>query len=229
MRMRLWMGAAAVLAGCNTMTPAQQSAVEANAARSVTCQQGEDCEVKWGKALAWVRAHGAYKISQATDTLITTMGPLPSDPRPSYSIMKTAQGGGVYAIDFDGGCDNIFGCIPSLIQAKADFVLTVMGPYAPPLAAGTQHLGVHGTPVAADVAQRLGLNTSGGVIISTIDAGSPAAHADLKPNDVIVRFDNRPISSDADMRAALAGISPGGTAHLAIWRDKALVEVPVQF
>jgi hypothetical protein len=40
--------------------------------------------------------------------------------------MSDGQGG--YTFDFDGGCDNMFGCNPSLLQAKASFVNYIMGP-----------------------------------------------------------------------------------------------------
>lgn len=37
----------------------------------------------------------------------------------------------MYDLDLRAGCDNIFGCSPSLVQLQAGFVLAVMGaPYA---------------------------------------------------------------------------------------------------
>jgi len=54
------------------------------------------------------------------------MGPLKNDPSPAFNISKTANGNGTYTIDFRGGCDNIFGCIPDLTVAKANFNRFVM-------------------------------------------------------------------------------------------------------
>ena len=34
-------------------------------------------------------------------------------------------------INFDGGCDNMFGCIPSMLQEKASFAEFVMATAAP--------------------------------------------------------------------------------------------------
>ncbi|HLG85683.1 MAG TPA: hypothetical protein VKZ79_00635 [Alphaproteobacteria bacterium] len=107
--------------------PEQQAAVQAQAARPVVCSTGGDCEVKWGRALQWVLNNSAYKVQSQSDAMISTMGPLPDDPRPAYTITKMAQGNGTYLIDFRAGCDNIFGCVPNLMVAKADFVVAVMG------------------------------------------------------------------------------------------------------
>jgi hypothetical protein len=124
-------GACLSLAGCVTATPEQQTALAVQAARPVTCQGAEDCEVKWSKATQWVLNHSGYKIRSQSDTMIATMGPLPSDPTAAFTITKLAQGAGLYTFDFRGGCDNIFGCIPSLVQSKASFVTEVMGDASP--------------------------------------------------------------------------------------------------
>ena len=76
--------------------------------------------------MSWVRTNSAYKIANATDMLISTMGPLPNDPSPAFTITKTARGDGRYDISFDGGCDNMFGCIPPMMKLKADFAKFVM-------------------------------------------------------------------------------------------------------
>ena len=119
--------ACAAIAACTTMTPAQQAETQRQAARPVTCTVA-DCEVKWGRALQWVLNNSAYKIQNQSESLLTTMGPLPDDPRPAFTISKIAQGDGRYVIDFRAGCDNMFGCVPTLVESRASFVQAVMGP-----------------------------------------------------------------------------------------------------
>jgi hypothetical protein len=122
------LAASVLLAGCATVSPEQQAALSAEASRPVTCTAGPDCEVKWGRALKWVLDNSSYRVQSQSDVMISTMGPLPNDPRPAFTITKMATGGGAYVIDFRAGCDNMFGCIPSLVEAKASFVRTVMQP-----------------------------------------------------------------------------------------------------
>jgi hypothetical protein len=115
------------LAGCASgPTPAQEAAFNRDAARDVVCEGQEDCEVKWGRAIQFTLDNSYYRIQQQTDALIQTAGPLPNYPNLVMVISKIPLGGGQYRFDLRGGCDNMFGCVPTLIQAKAYFVRTVM-------------------------------------------------------------------------------------------------------
>jgi len=120
-----------LLAGCSRqMTPEQQAAQAAlieNANQPVTCRAGKDCDEKWSRAVQWVKVHSAYKFQTMSDNLIQTYGPFDSDPRSAFSITKVAQGNDIYIIDFSANCDNWIGCIPPVINLKADFVNFVMG------------------------------------------------------------------------------------------------------
>jgi hypothetical protein len=95
--------------------------------RPMSCKQGDDCSLKWGKALKWVREHTKYRFRQATEALIVTENPQPGDPMSAFEVMKTPNGDGTYAISFDSYCGDEFGCDPSTLQHKADFVQTIMG------------------------------------------------------------------------------------------------------
>jgi len=75
----------------------------------------------------WVKENSAYKFQTVSDTVIQTMGPLPDDPRPAFTVTKVSTGNNSYKIELDGGCDNIFGCVPSLLKLKASFAVAVMG------------------------------------------------------------------------------------------------------
>ncbi|MDR3507015.1 MAG: hypothetical protein P4L64_03860 [Caulobacteraceae bacterium] len=114
------------LAGCETITPEQLAAQNAQASRTVECRGQEDCDVKWGRATRWVLDNSEFKIRSQSETMIATMGPLPNDPTPAFTITKIALGQGAYEFDFRGGCDNMFGCVPSMTASRASFVNAVM-------------------------------------------------------------------------------------------------------
>jgi hypothetical protein len=115
------------LTACAQLTPEQQAALQRAANRPVTCMAGKDCEEKWSRVVQWVKENSAYKFQTVSDTVIQTMGPLPDDARPAFTVTKVSTGNDSYMINLDGGCDNIFGCVPSLLKLKASFAVAVMG------------------------------------------------------------------------------------------------------
>ena len=64
--------------------------------------------------------------------------------------------------------------------------------------AGDAWLGVFTQPLKDDFARYWGLPEDGGLIVSTVVEGSPAAAAGLKSGDVITEFDGTPIRAKAD-------------------------------
>ena len=128
MKKTLALTTALMLAACAPpMTASQQAAMLAAATRSVTCKSGNDCQQKWSRATQWVKQNSAYKFQTVSDNLMQTMGPLPDDPSPAYTVTKVSTGNNIYAIELDGGCDNMLGCIPSMLESKASFANFVMG------------------------------------------------------------------------------------------------------
>jgi hypothetical protein len=111
---------------CVAMTPEEQAALEHDASRPILCRAGNDCAEKWSRAVQWVTQNSDYKLQTASEFEIQTMGPLPNSPSPAYTVTKTAIGNGRYEINFSGGCDNIFACIPSVLQSKARFTNYVL-------------------------------------------------------------------------------------------------------
>jgi len=58
-----------------------------------------------------------------------------------------------------------------------------------------------------------------GALVAGVERDSPAARAGLRAGDVIVRFDDRPIQSPADLQRAAAMARPGTRATLTVRRD----------
>lgn len=126
-------GCFVALAGCAAPNPAATAALQAEASRPVTCASKPDCDAKWSRAVQWVQQNSEYKFQSATDYVIQTMGPLPDDPSPAFTITRVTNADGSGTFNFSGGCDNMFGCIPSMLESQASFVDYVMGlPATPP-------------------------------------------------------------------------------------------------
>jgi|HubBroStandDraft_1064217.scaffolds.fasta_scaffold00635_6 Do/DeqQ family serine protease len=80
-------------------------------------------------------------------------------------------------------------------------------------------LGAVGHTVTAAAAKRLGLAKPIGMAIEEIGAASPAAEAGLRPGDVVLSVDGKPIEDVNALRFRFATLLIGTTARLTIWRS----------
>lgn len=87
----------------------------------IYCNNNDECELKWGRAILWISENSHWKIRNQTDNLITTEGPFDTT-YVAYIVNKVPLGDGAYQIKIQAGCGNIFGCIPSDIELKSQFV-----------------------------------------------------------------------------------------------------------
>ncbi len=58
-----------------------------------------------------------------------------------------------------------------------------------------------------------------GVLVSSVDEGSPAAKAGLKAGDVIVKLDGKPVGDASDLGSAVARLDAGTPATITVQRD----------
>src|SRR5262245_48450691 len=89
-------------------------------------------------------------------------------------------------------------------------------------------LGVTVQHVSPDMAANLGLKQSGGVIISSVSAGSAAERAGLKQGDVIESLNGLHVTDLNTLRNRVADAGPGATAELVIVRDGVEKKVSVK-
>jgi S1-C subfamily serine protease len=73
--------------------------------------------------------------------------------------------------------------------------------------------------VNGEMANSLGLSGARGAIVSDVQDGSPAARAGIRPGDVILALNGRPVDSSNDLRNHVAPLGLGATASLTLWRD----------
>ena len=84
---------------------------------------------------------------------------------------------------------------------------------------GRVWLGLTVQPLIPDIAVSLGLPRAQGALVSDVDADGPSARAGLKPGDVIVAVDGRPIASEDDLLDRISCREPGATIWLDVLRD----------
>jgi serine protease DegQ len=88
-------------------------------------------------------------------------------------------------------------------------------------------LGVILSPLSPQIAERFGIAATGGAIVVQLERGSPAARAGIRPGDVIVAVDGRPVEAVEQVLAALRRSGAGERLRLTVVRGTARSEVEV--
>jgi serine protease DegQ len=82
------------------------------------------------------------------------------------------------------------------------------------------YLGVrYGTQVTPDLNQQFGLGVDEGVVVDSVDPGTPAEEAGVQGGDVIVSMDGNAIRTQEDLIALLRRRQPGDEVAIEIVRD----------
>ncbi|MDR0440964.1 MAG: Do family serine endopeptidase, partial [Candidatus Accumulibacter sp.] len=89
-------------------------------------------------------------------------------------------------------------------------------------------LGVSIQEVNQSLAESFGLSKPAGALISSVEKGSPAAGAGLEPGDVILSVNGREVESSSELPPIIAGIRPGDSAKLQIWRKGRMRDIEVK-
>jgi len=80
-------------------------------------------------------------------------------------------------------------------------------------------LGVEAQDISEEMRKALALGRSGGAIITRVEPDSAAAAADLRPGDVIVRIDQRPVESSQGLRNIEGLMAVGRPVELEYLRE----------
>jgi hypothetical protein len=106
---------------CSNLAP-QASAPPA----PINCRIGADCDAKWSRAVGWVVTNSRWKIQSQSDTIVQTSISADGSLSPSFTVTKVATTDpSVYRIVFEGSCDNIFRCEPTVTESSAKFAAFV--------------------------------------------------------------------------------------------------------
>jgi hypothetical protein len=112
---------------CSTFAPHTSTSPETIAPPApIYCRAGADCDAKWSRAASWIVTNSRWKIQNQSDTIIQTSASADGSLSPSFTVTKVATAEpSVNQIVFDGGCDNIFRCEPTVAESRAKFAAFV--------------------------------------------------------------------------------------------------------
>ncbi|HTS52322.1 MAG TPA: DegQ family serine endoprotease, partial [Burkholderiales bacterium] len=88
-------------------------------------------------------------------------------------------------------------------------------------------LGITIQDMTQGLADSFGLKSLEGALVSTVEAGSPAAKAGVEPGDVILKFNGQRVDNSAQLPVQVAQIKPGTTVSLELLRKGATKELNV--
>ena len=80
-------------------------------------------------------------------------------------------------------------------------------------------LGVQIQSIDDTMAEALGLEDAKGALIASVMADGPAHAAGLRPGDVILSFNDRPLDTMRDLPRIVADIDSGTEVEIEVWRD----------
>ncbi len=89
-------------------------------------------------------------------------------------------------------------------------------------------LGVVIQEVTKELADSFGLKEAKGALVSNVQKGSPAQLGGLKVSDIILKFNSKPINTDADLPRAVSEAKAGSIANITVWRQGQLVDLQVK-
>jgi hypothetical protein len=192
------------------------------------CVNKSDCDAKWSAARDWVLHHSKMKINLYSSDLIMTDDPAPDSPYLGYLVRKqsTLQPGG-YTIAVNIWCNDVWGCDSAIKAARADFNRFVNSAIAKDAStsAATAQVANHERPTAGVKAGMV----NNKVVVKNVTPGSPAEKAGLKINDVILAFDNIPITDTARLSDLIQRVQFGETKQIRIRRGNKILDLSVQY
>ena len=80
-------------------------------------------------------------------------------------------------------------------------------------------IGVAIQDVTAELAKSFGLDKPQGALVSSVEPGGPADKAGIKPGDVILAFEGKPVDTSTRLPTLVATTKPGTRAPLEVWRN----------
>ncbi len=90
------------------------------------------------------------------------------------------------------------------------------------------YLGVQLRPLTPSVAEQLGVAAAEGAIVATVEDDAPADRAGVRPGDIVVRVEDRPVTSVEDVLSALRRTEPGDSLTLSVVRDGDRREITIE-
>jgi serine protease Do len=88
-------------------------------------------------------------------------------------------------------------------------------------------LGINIQEITRELADSFGMKNTQGALVAGVEKGSPAEKAGLLAGDVILKFDNKPISTSSDLPRVVAGTKPGKEVGVEVLRKGSVKTLPL--
>jgi serine protease DegQ len=89
-------------------------------------------------------------------------------------------------------------------------------------------IGVEPRDLTPELAENLALPLQSGVLITGVLQDGPAAKGGLRPGDVVLKVDGKPVRTTSDLYAAVAALKPGSTTVISVQRGNETAQLQVQ-
>ncbi len=89
-------------------------------------------------------------------------------------------------------------------------------------------IGVSVQPINQALAESFGLAQPAGALVDFVPEGGPAAKAGVRPGDIILKFDGRPIQEPSELARYVSDLKPGSEAKLTLWREGGEKDIAVR-
>ncbi|QDX79965.1 2-alkenal reductase [Denitratisoma sp. DHT3] len=89
-------------------------------------------------------------------------------------------------------------------------------------------IGVEVQEITPELAESFRLPSAEGALIAGVMRGSPADKAGVKPGDVLLTVNDKPVRDAQSMVEQVAALEPGRTGHLKLRRDNRNLDLPVE-
>ena len=89
-------------------------------------------------------------------------------------------------------------------------------------------LGVSMQDMTKELADSFGLDKTTGTLIAGVLKNGPADNAGIKPGDIMVAIEGKPIVNSSELLNQVAALSPGDTVTVTILRNKKKKDLPIK-
>ena len=89
-------------------------------------------------------------------------------------------------------------------------------------------IGVEAQEITQELAESFGLPDSNGALIAGVQRGSPADAGGIKPGDILLAVDGKPVKDPQVMLDLIASLKPGETIAFNLRRQKTLVDASIR-